>query len=162
MLMHDVVAVSFRLLNFAVIIALAIYGFKKYVVALVQAQIAARQHYLEDLRQQAQQLQQQSYAVERATQAQENLCKNLDVKVLLWRSAFNKNMQEREGTQELRKLALHEKSVIQGRYLVSKQMEQQVVPQAIADAKNVLLQQYHAPDQGRHYIANIINYMKKS
>ena len=99
-----IIDVVFRFINFAVLIVLFVWGFKKYALGSILKQRKEKRRYIRGLQEQRKALKHQMQLVIDTIQKEKDLCGRLQKKVALWRTSIEQEINERsEQRAELEK-----------------------------------------------------------
>ena len=104
---EEIIAFTFKILNFLVIIGLGVYFFKKYALQKITIGIARKASFIRGLFDRQQKLEQQQYELDQTIAKEEHLCLVLKKKIDLWRNQVEKKLKEKEEKQEKHKQILY-------------------------------------------------------
>lgn len=157
--MHEIVAIIFRLINFAILIVAGIYLFKRYALDWINEQIAGQAQELDLLQHQDQALARQQADNELAITEQEKLYQALLQKLDAWNNMFTiaKKQREREKGQTI--ILLQQKVAKQQNHLAVMRAQKEILPAAINNAQQVLMNEFTSSERGHQYIKSLIVYM---
>jgi len=85
----------------------------------------------------------------------------LRFKISLWNTAFEKLIQSRKNEKNEIKKQLEEKIHVQNNHLEQQLFERQVVPHAIAQARDILEKKFSSESAGKKYLKPILTQIKK-
>lgn len=158
---ETIIAIIFRLVNFAVLIALFIYLFKKYALLTITNRVAQKEALLQALYNQQQLLEKQQYALDKHVDQEAALCAELKEKVSRWKDLIDQKIvmreQERVNHIELleKKTKYHVKS-----YAVSI-ANKRILTASGQQAQQSLVKQFVDKKVGQDFIQPIIDFMRK-
>ena len=152
----------FNVLNFALLLALGVYCFKRYVIPALKTEIVADkvdklnlEHEYNSLEEAQQQLQEQM-------KAQEELYKDLKIKVHSWNQAFSQAEQQKIALHEQLLSELIHKYEYQEAQKTLYRVQKKIMPQAITKAQQELEQKFQSPQAGLVYINQVLDAMRKN
>src|SRR5690606_30883913 len=105
---YVVIATIFRLINFFIVIALAIYAFKKYVMPIVLVLIAKKDAEKEFLFSQQILLEQKQYELDTLIKQDIIRCESLKVKIDEWRRIVDKEYVAQENNRTKIRIAIED------------------------------------------------------
>lgn len=155
------VAILFRLINFAALIALVFYVCKKYVIKTVKEQIAHKQDVVVDLRNQADTLVDDICFIDQATQQDAQMCQDLKVRVLEWRAQAERVAQESLTKKQAQIESLVGHARIQTAYLQRRNAYESILPQVIDQTRKKLEQKFENEVLAQDFMAQLIASMQK-
>lgn len=156
-----IIAITFRLLNFAVLIALFIYIFKKYILPTILIRIGQKEALLRQLFNKQQALEQEQYALGETVAKEAQLCAELKKKVQQWKKEVDQEFAERtkEKTEGIKQLK--QKTQQRAQWYGNNKIKKEVLTAATAQAKVSLKKQFADPKKGHNFIQPIIDFMRK-
>ncbi|MCX5922717.1 MAG: hypothetical protein NTX86_05330 [Candidatus Dependentiae bacterium] len=161
MLGSDLISIFFRLLNFIILIVAGVYLFKRYAVGAIQNLIIERQQKIDDTKQEIVLLKRQELRCEQELVDQQVAYQELGKKVEQWHQQVAAVARESEKQTLALNRALQHVSVVQNQYMVARQVKRLVLPQALSDARLVMIKEFAAPEKGELFVAQIIKHVER-
>jgi len=157
--MHEIVAIIFRLINFTILIAAAVYLFKRYALSWIQEQIVGKVSEIDQLQSQVQMLDAQKKDSEQAIINQKKLYHTLYHKMEQWNKSFTivKNQRDQEKENIMR--SLQHKVVQQQNYIALSHAQKKILPVAISNARQILTDEFRSEARAHQFIGSLIKYM---
>jgi len=152
---------AYRLLNFFIIFALAVYFIQKKLLPDVKNKIVKKQSDIQDLKHESKRLLGLQNELEQEIQDQELLSKHLFDQIKIWSRFFDKECEEQEKTQELFVNRSKERFLQQKTVKSLKRMKDVVFSKALDDARIELEQLFASEQEGRRFTQTIIEFMRK-
>lgn len=159
--MNDLVAIIFRLINFAVALGASCYVFKRYVIPMIVADIDQRQKDLNELNAKAIELAKQEKEAKQAIVDQQHTYQRLQKKLEQWNTVFNATVVHRNREKQQLIDALAQKAVQQQNYITTRHAQNKVLPAALRDAQHQLTKQFQDSATGQSYIEKLIAHMRR-
>lgn len=154
--------ILFRLLNFAALMGLFAFIFKKYMYHDIEESIKHDQLEEININTRISEIDHRGSELSEEIIKQEKLCKHLVTRADQWNSAFEKEVKEKQNEQQ----ALHKKIVVraelQAQTIANERMIHAVLPKAIETARNKLTQSFASETKSNEFVQGIIAHMKKS
>jgi hypothetical protein len=162
MLIHnEVISLLFRLINFAALIALAWYLFKKYGLQAMKRAMAQQQEALLGLYTQQSTLDKQhAYAKTQYLQDEQEGYRLLE-KIKSWKTAIDDAARIDREYYELLQGQIEQRSREQAGYLQEKTMQSQILAQALETARMQLANQFKKTDATQQYLEQLFNSLTK-
>jgi hypothetical protein len=158
----EIVSIAFKLINFAALITLGIYLFKRFALPDIQLQISKKQQKQADLFLQNQLLKEQAKAMDFTIAEQQSVSRGLLQKIDLWKSLIAHHNLEQDKEKKARYLSLAQKATTQQSYIALKHVEKKALLPALEQARKDLIHDYQAMPLGQSFIANVIEKIEKS
>ncbi len=150
----------FKVLNFAIFIALCWYYIHKKLLAQLYQKMRERQAIIPNLEHERRGLQNQEANIETAIAQQALIAKVLQKKIEGWATTHNKQMREQgENNQHLQRL-LEQKIEQQEVYRAKKEAYHHAIPKIITNTKEILTQQYQDPARAQAYIDTLFQHLE--
>ncbi|MCA9770484.1 hypothetical protein KC460_03900 [Candidatus Dependentiae bacterium] len=162
LVVSDIVAVFFRLANFAMLIALCVYLFKKYIYQSLRDQIAQKCVFIRGLENKMTALERQKDELHVQIVQQQTKCKKLMQDIAVWQQAV---IHEQEKAEKERQASADEQSkrvAVQTAYLEAERLRGVVLPQAIGNAQKQLHILFQESDAGRIFTKDILTQLQQS
>lgn len=156
------VSIIFRLINFAALIGLAVFIFKRYFLADITEKIHLEEVEKDTLRHQIGQLDQQGNILCHEIVEQEELCKKLAQKVSQWHQIFNHELEQARKENMVLRVKSAERAERQKKFIEHEQLMNAVFPQAIEQIQSQLIKEFSAADRNKTFVIDVIDHMKKS
>ena len=150
----------FKVLNFAIFIALCWYYIHKKVLAQLYQKMRERQAIIPNLEHERRGLQNQEANIETAIAQQALIAKVLQKKIEGWATTHNKQMREQEENNHHLQRLLEQKIEQQEDYRAKKEAYHHAVPKIIASTKEILTQHYQDPARAQAYIDTLFQHLK--
>ena len=154
--------VIFKFLNFAALMGLFVFIFKKYFRSDIEAAIE-HEHLVEvNLNTRISEMEHRSSELSEDIIKQKKLCEYLIARTAEWKVAFEKDVEQRRHEQkELQKQAA-KRAEQQVQTIAHERMIKSVLPKALEYAHNQLTESFKSPAQGKGFVQDILNHMEKS
>lgn len=159
--MNELVAIIFRLINFAVAIGASCYAFKRYVIPMITSDIDQRQKDLNLLHAKSVELAKQEKDAKQAIADQQHLYQRLHKKLEQWNTVFNATVVHRNREKQQLINALMQKAVQQQNYITTRHAQKKVLPAALHDAQVALTKQFQDSANAQSYIEKLIAHMRR-
>lgn len=156
-----IIAIIFKLLNFAVIVSLFVYLFRRYVIQWIYATIAEKKKVVDDLEHMVNVLHAEHESLDRHMQEQEFLQQDLNRKLEQWNSRFEHVKKQHEQQQAKRREQIARINEIRAHARMLQKVERIVVPQALIQMTDRLQSKYKDNQVGHSFLARIINHLSK-
>lgn len=155
------ITILFRLLNFAALIALFAYIFKKYMRHDIEQ--AIEHHRLEEtnITNQIEENTLHGSKLSEEIRQQENLCQHLIARANQWKLAFGQEQQKKQLEIHAIQQKCLERIQRQARAIERERIIQAVLPKAVEKAQAQLMQSFTQENKNRQFIDDIIAHMKK-
>lgn len=150
------ITILFKLLNFAALIALFVYIFKKYFLKEIESGISQECKHKSDLEQTIVTLQETSLKLSDNLDNQEKLCHYLNQQLEKWKSAFEKDFKAQQEQKNRVYQEIFKKTEKQARYIAQEHIIHTVVPEALEKARAYLNSSFSSPQQSAAYVGDII------
>ena len=159
---ESVVTILFRLLNFAALVGLFAFIFKKYFKKEIEESI--EHDHLEEINQQTRkrEIEQRGSELSEEITKQQKLCEHLAARTNQWKVAFEKEVKQKKQEQHVLRNLAKERAEQQAKTIVYERTVQSVLPKALDKARNKLKESFAASEHGREFVKGIIVHMKKS
>ena len=155
------ISVIFRLINFAILIALFTYLFKRYALETLKESMAGEQEALSALQQNKEQLTLSSRLATQSLADQEQLCIVLARKVDAWQAVCNHELAQRQQEKERLLQQLIAKNQEQSDNVAFDSVQRHVLPIVLVKAKAQLQTMFESEEKGRVYIEQLVEQLKK-
>lgn len=156
----ELVSVIFRILNFAALVWLGWYLFKKYGLPLIKSQMNAKQAYLEELKAHHTMMVRDIRDVERTLVEDREQQDWLKEQLMRWRGAVEAERARCERQKEQRAALLQKRLALQVNEIQANRIREEVLPKAVERAREVLAQQYADGQTQRAFMTRIMTTMK--
>jgi hypothetical protein len=160
--MNEFVAILFRLINFGITIAAAIYLFNRYALSMITEAINERQKKIAALEIQVKKSQDERILHEQLAQRQKIQNEQIHKQLIIWNNQFNQKLSEREYEKNMLMQKLEAKVDIQNSFIQERFITQAIMPQALAQARELLEKKSASPEFGSSYLNNLITNLHKS
>ena len=158
---NQFIAVLFKFINFAAVIGVGVYLYKRYAPSMIYQKIDEKKELLDGLAQENLTLTNAQSVISQEIKNQEELKHLLHQKIELWNRMFAKQASIREQEKELVEKKLKLKAVKQSAYLAELYVQKITLPLARQDALNFLQTEYAQDQMGTKYNDQVLNFMKK-
>ena len=158
---HSWETIFFRLLNFGVFIAALWYVVKKYLIVTIKTHIAQRASLLKNLTQEYAQIQLKQRSLDQYMMEQEKLTQALISKAQRWKLIVDEYHIRRESEKEHLKAEIERRMVIRSENVALSALQQQVLPQAVAQARQELTTYFMQKNNGHEFIGELIRKMER-
>lgn len=160
--MTEATAIFFRLLNFALLIGVLIYIYKKYIHASLQQAVRQKQIHKEGLQHKENTLQEEWHQLAVHQQAADAYIAQLKERIAVWQQYIQEQQQRREREHQQQCLKQKERIAVQHSYIQSEQLKRLVVPEAVEQATKELQKQFASPEAQRQFIASITQNLQRT
>jgi len=150
------IIVFFRLLNFAVLIGIIVYLWRKYGRELVLAEFEKGKAYLISLASSSSLLRQEDKNMKRGYKDDEKERSELKERLLVWRDVVEKDTQNLEMQKQERVVIVQERMKEQVRRVQKYRLYRQIKKEAIDEVRDTLQKQYDGSDAQNKVIQNIM------
>lgn len=156
-----VIAIVFKLLNFAVIVSLFVYLFRRYVIQWIYSSLAEKKKVVDDLEHMVNVLHAEHESLDRHMQEHELLHHDLNRKLEQWNTRFEQAKKQREQQQAKRREQMARINEIRAHARMLQSIERIVVPQAVIQMTDQLQAKYQDNQASNAFLARIINHLSK-
>jgi len=157
---ESLISIFFRLLNFSIIIGVAVYLVKKMLPSFHE-KIAAKHKAHQDLTQKNRQLVTQQRDLEQKIDSQEQVGKNLHDQIVLWSSVFDQHLETQTEERKKRFAQSQERSQVQAERLTRAHVQSVVFSRALRGAQAPLISHFAQQQAGRQFMASVLQKMSK-
>lgn len=159
---ESIITILFRLLNFAALMGLFAFIFKKYMQEGIEKsieqerldEIHVNNHIIE--------VDHRSSQLSQELVDQEKLCRQLLERTNQWRSAFNEDMHKKQREQQVLQLQVLDRAKRQAKTITHERMAQAVLPKAIEEARMHLIETFAHAEKNKAFVLDIVHHIKKS
>ena len=156
-----VVAFSFRIINFLVLVGLGIYLFKKYLLGSIEETIAEQEAYKNGLKQQLGALESLLDELDTEKTWLEKQCTYLKSKVNHWNEQFNILISTRVAEKQSLQKKAEIRVELQVIHLAQEKLLQKALPIALKNATTAFEQSFASQKKGTDYLNNLITAIKR-
>lgn len=160
--MNEIVAISFRLINFGIVAVCGFYLFKKYGLSFIQEKIAQRNHAIQELEIQLKKMEDERNALVAISERQKITYEHLQIQLSIWDQGVKEQLHKRAREKESLKRNLTLRIDQQAQFLGEYSIAREVLPKAIEQARKTLQQKFVSEQMGHSFIDPVINNIKKS
>ncbi len=157
---ENIVGIVFRVINFGVLIGLAVYFFKKHALPIIKQQIADKQAFIVSLHNQEQMLEQEKEEVTKRIIEDEQQWMHLKDTFDQWRTTVSQVYAEHEKERQQRIRTLQDRAENRMQQVTSMRLSVRVFPQALEQAGAELQKYYADAQQADQFIKRIIDHMR--
>lgn len=150
------ITIIFRIINFSILIALAVYAFYTYLYPIAVDQIAEKEAFFHGLFQQNTMLESKQRKLDEKLTQQKVYCKEIENRILFWQSEVIKQEQLRASQGESLRMQNNQKAVQRGIWLSNNQLQTHIFSQVINQTEQRLIDQLQQTEQGSLFIKNIV------
>lgn len=154
--------IIFKFLNFAALIALALYIFKKYFLHDIKEKISDKDKYEADLTHEIITLESSGSNLSDQIIKQEKLCQYLIDKTNQWNAVFQQDLKTQLEHKNKISQQMCDRTERQSQALSQERVMTHVLPQAVNKALENLKQIYRQSEQNTIFVHAIIEHIKKS
>ncbi len=152
--------IFFRLFNFAILVGLGYYLFKKYARNAIDEAITQKEMLLKGLEEQGYFLEGKVHTLDMRLEFQEKKNADLKQKIDEWgRYIFTQNNKRQEEFR-LNVMRMGQRVIIKNEYLEKQLLRKKVIPQAIAHAKDILTQEFADGARAQNYVHAVVTYLE--
>ena len=157
-----VVSIVFRLLNFAAVLGLFAYLFKRYALDLIKSQMHEKEQRHEGLKQQTKELEHEEKKMGKALADQERLYKEITKKIQIWHSSFEQILKDRFDEKERLRAFLIEKKAQQEKSLIAHRIHGLIFSSVLQRTSDQLVQKFIPDAVGRSFLLDVVAKAEKS
>lgn len=158
---NDIVAFAFRLINFFVLIALAFYLFKKYMLRSIEETMSAQEAYHSGLKEQLSALEYRLEELENEKIALEKKGALLQLKVHRWHEEFNNFIDARQQEKAILQRQADTRSQRQTDNFHKEKIITIAAPRAIKNVTDTLQEAFKDQPTRDHYLNQLIASMER-
>ena len=161
--MHNttIMAATFKLINFSVVVYLFVYLFRRYVLAWVYAAIAEKKKIVDDLEHTVNVLHAEHESVDRHMQEQDAMHHELMEKLERWNNRVESAQKQYALKAEKQRALLERTAEIRASARVMIQVEKTVFPKVLQTATERLETKYANEQEGHAFLAAMIAQLRK-
>lgn len=157
-----IVAVIFRLLNFAGLIALFVYLFKKYALEVIAICIVQQESLVRALFNRQDELEVEQRALDEQVVYEAQLCAELKEKIAQWKNLVDQDLAAREHVRADRIKLLSQHAHQHAQNYAMNKAKRQVLSQVSTHVRDTMTKQFTDAKEGQKFLEPIINFMRKS
>jgi hypothetical protein len=159
---ESITTVLFRLLNFAALMGLFAFLFKKYMQKGIEQSI--EQERLDEINMNNHIIEVDHCSSDLSIKIsnQEKLCRHLIKQADQWKVVFDKELREKKHQQHTMQLQLVDRAKRQAQAIAHERMIQAILPQALAQAQEQLEASFAHESKSKAFVTDIIRHIKKS
>lgn len=157
-----IVSIFFRLFNFAIVVYLLCYIFKKYLLPSLSIQFSTYTSYLPILKNKLKKLSERVDKIDVETVQQEKLSQELLEKIKIWKKNNSEQEEGRLKEQELINKNIINRLETQERLITVNKIRAAVFPTIVATSKEQLLSKFENEENAFKFQNKIIESMKRS
>ncbi len=158
----EIINIIFRFINFAIVIFLIIYVFKKYLLSVIKKQILEKNEKFIRLKERYFELVKKYSNLDKEIINQKESSNNLINKINVWNNFVDNQIKDKNVQQDKIKLKLNEKFKKMEQKILKDHITEKIVPEAIQEAKNKLEKEFQIDDNALKYQNNLIELLKKN
>ncbi len=159
---ESLVTIIFKLLNFAALLGLGFFIFKRYFQNDIIETIENTQLEEINLNTRISELGMRGSELSREIIDQEKLCDYLKDRTDQWNEAFKKDVEYRRQCQKVLDEHMAERTDKQINSILQERMRRAILPEALKQVHSQLVESFESKSQGKEFVQNILDYMKKS
>lgn len=159
---NNLTSTVFVFINSAVLFGLLWYVYRKKLVPSVYEKMEEQEQELFLLSQEKERLGQEQVALDEQVEQQERLYGELMRHMTAWRAYDSRDEQTHEQERERIAHSLHDKELRRTRYRAMQYTIKKVLPNALAQARASLEQQYANEARGQQFLQEVLHTMKES
>lgn len=159
---NTIVSIFFRLFNFAIVVYLLGYIFKKYLLPSLSIQFSTYTSYLPILKNKLKKLSERVDKIDVETVQQEKLSQELLEKIKIWKKNASQQEEYRLKEQELINKNIINRLEAQERFITVNKIRATVFPTIIAMSKEQLISKFENEENSFKFQNKIIESMKRS
>ena len=158
----EIISIVFRIINFVIIIFFFIILYKRYIHKNIKDQILKQINYLSNLKESNNKLLQRSLDLNKEIFFQENLSKDLNIKIKKWKSAFD--LKQKIKTQEFQiiKQEIERKLKIKEEYITLNYLKNEILTDVINRSGINLKKEFESENNIKEYERELFEFMKKN
>lgn len=162
MFAESLVTIIFRILNFAALMGLFAFIFKKYFRKDIEASIENDRLTEINLNTRISEIEHRSSELSESIIKQEKLCQHLVARTSEWKLAFEKDVKLRQQEQQTLHKRSRERAERQAKTIAHERLVQAVLPKALEAARNKLKKSFETSAHSKEFVQGILAHMKKS
>ena len=159
---EKIIAFTFKILNFFVLIGLGVYFFKKYALQKITIGIARKKSFIRGLFNRQQELEQQQYELDQTIAKEERLCLVLKKKIDLWKHQVEEKLKEEEKKREKYRQITYKRLKKRMGMVVIGQVKEKVLQIAVSRARVELKQQFTQEKKSSQFLEWTISWMAEN
>lgn len=153
--------ILFHFLNFAALLGVGYYLFRRYALASVRQEIAFERLQHAALHKRCTEIKKQREYFEVGYQLQEDLYQDLSAKMQQWQNGVQQRADIFEQRRKIIEEAVHRRREQQVSDRKIHELHVRVVPQAVERARQELQKVFASDEKEQHYRTSIFDYMRK-
>lgn len=157
MIAHEsLMTIAFRFINAGILVVLGVYIYKKYIQPAMRKEIEDRERFLKGLAEQKRALEYQQHEMEDRIESDKKLCASLRDRVMQWARKEQALKELREAQRVARIKELERITKMRADSIAIAHAQQQVLPLAVAHARQELEKKMSSDKAGALYLDNVI------
>lgn len=162
LLFENLILIIFKLLNFGIIIGLIVYGFKKYAApALKQAWDEYVTQFAQLSNTHDQRMDEHDGIVQQIAQDEAEYAR-LKERLMRWRASIDEKKMQDETQRAEQIEAAKERIALQQKTITQSQLQAQIMPAALKQARERLAQELHAQEKQQRMFEKIVTHLAKA
>lgn len=162
MLHESIISIFFRVINFAVILGLAYYLYKRYFKNRIDDKMTQKEALLKGLEEQGYFLEGKAHDFEMQLKEQEITGNLLKQKLQDWNEAVAKDHHKRDQEQRLYAAQTNERVQEKNKILAQHALQKEVLPDVLEQARHELKKKFSASSHSKKYVHDIIQRLQGS
>lgn len=162
MLSSNFIAITFRLINFFIVISVFIYLFIKHLKD-IKFNVLKLKNYFSSLNKKSEELDKITKNLDFEISYQQHLSKELLEKINKWKEAYKKDLNEKKIEKESVNKKIDEKLKIQEDLLTRNKLKQEILKKVISKARSDLIEEFQNNENNiTDFNAELINFLDRS
>jgi len=159
---EEIIAFTFKILNFFVLVGLGVYFFKKYALQKITIGIARKESFIRGLFDRQQELEQQQYELDQTIEKEERLCLVLKGKIDLWKHRVEKKLKKEQEEQEQYRRIMYTRLKKRMEMVVTGQVKEKALQIAVDRARVELKKQFAQEKNSSQFLEGTISWMAEN
>lgn len=161
MLSSTIIAYIFRILNFAVLIGVIVYLFKRYALDMIYEQMNEKEAHMQGLDEQKRMLIWRIHELNRSIESQELRGKKLVEKVDQWHAHYQKIIaqHEQEHKKNAERIGVHRQ--LRAEHIVQELMEREIFPEVLKEVRQTVIEKFSHASENNHFIEKLVEQINK-
>jgi len=161
MLSSTIIAFVFRILNFAALVGVIIYLFKRYALDMICEQMSEKEAHMQGLVEQKRMLIWRVHELNRSIELQEARGKELVEKVDQWQAQYQKAITQHEQETKENAERVGVLRQIRSKRISQELMERELLPDIFKEVRQTLTEKFSQASENSHFVEELIQQIDK-
>lgn len=157
----DFINIIFRFFDFFVIVGLAVYGFKHYIIPAIEKMLREYGVFIYNLQSDCKDLQLQTQAISENIQDQDRQFLAMQAKFVVWQKKCDERIALQVKEQELTDAKMQKRFEVRSEFVKNDAMLKEQLPGILDTVAHDLHMKYRSIDIQKQYIDTLIDIMKE-